>query len=260
MSLLNPELGATMDPEEQDPDRNWPCFVVPSEPVSVQTVYEICGDYYAGTEYDVSASIWGGQFGDALNCAQDFTQRAINSYRCTYVQIANVKAWLPDELKCLVWYGYGAPHSTFITPLWASMTELPSYYDHGSRYETFDRTAGWWINTYVQDLASRNYNVAIEKIKEVRDARMEAQIAEVSAKQEEWAARIETEHDAVIAELTAYACDTANAWFEDWLQLGDQLVSTLVWSRVNQDNRIYGGGYSDWYKEIMDSAPMKPVD
>ena len=97
-------------------------------------------------------------------------------------------------------------------------------------------------------------------IKELRDARMEAQIAEVSAKQEEWAARIETEHDAVIAELTAYACDSANAWFEDWLQLGDQLVSTLVWSRVNQDHRIFGGGYSPWYKEIMDSAPMKPAE
>ncbi|MBO4717904.1 MAG: C69 family dipeptidase, partial [Spirochaetales bacterium] len=50
MSLLNPELGATLDPEEENPDTAWPCYIVPSEPVSVQTIYEICGDYYAGTE------------------------------------------------------------------------------------------------------------------------------------------------------------------------------------------------------------------
>ncbi|MBQ6594980.1 MAG: C69 family dipeptidase [Clostridia bacterium] len=254
LSLVAPSLGL-----EPGADR-YPLYVVPEKKLSVRDVFDLAGDYYQGTDYDVSRTAYAGDFGNPLNFNTKNGWRTINMYRTCYLMLANIKGWLPDELKCLVWYGYGAPHSTFITPLWASQSELPDFYDHGSRYEKFDRTSGWWINTYVQDLASRNYDVAIEMIKEVRDERFAAQIEEVSAKQEEWAARIETEHDAVMEELTKYACDTANAWFEDWLDLGDQLVTATVWSRVNKDHKISGGGYSDWYKEIMDSAPMKPVE
>lgn len=45
-----------------------------------------------------------------------------------------------------------------------------------------------------------------------------------------------------------------------WLDLGDELVSDLVWDRMNVDGRIAGGDYSEWYQNIMDSAEMKPVE
>ena len=63
-----------------------------------------------------------------------------------------------------------------------------------------------------------------------------------------------------IAELTTYANDTANEWFEIWTKLSDELLSDLVWSRVNVDNKISGGNYSEWYQNIMDSAEKKPVE
>ena len=236
----------------------YPLFVKPDEKLSVFDVFKLKGDYYAGTDLDASRFATSGDFGNPLNFNNP--TRTINMYRTCYLMLANVKAWLPEELRCLVWYGYGAPDSSFLTPLWASQTTLPSYYDHGSRYLPYDPTSGWWINTLVQDTATRMYNVAIQKIYEVRDERMLAQIEEVGEKQEAWAKMFEEgKKEEAMEELNTYANDTANAWFEDWLKLSDELISTTVWSRLNQDNRIAGGSYSDWYKEIMDNAPMKPL-
>ena len=237
----------------------YPLYVVPDEKLSVQDVFEIKGDYYQGTDLDASRFATSGDFGNPLNFNNP--TRTINMYRTCYVMIANVKSWLPDEVKCLVWYGYGAPDSTFLTPLWPTMTEMPSYYDHGSRYEDFDRTSGWWINTYVQDQAARNYDYAIELIHERRAEKMEQQYKEVPELQEKWAEMIENgQTEEAIAELTEYANNAANEWFEMWLDLGDELVSDLVWDRMNVDGRISGGTYSEWYQGIMDNAEMKPVE
>lgn len=215
----------------------YPLYVVPDEKLSVQDVFEIKGDYYQGTDLDASRFATAGDFGNPLNFNNP--TRTINMYRTCYVMIANVKSWLPDEVKCLVWYGYGAPDSTFLTPLWPTMTEMPSYYDHGSRYEDFDRTSGWWINTYVQDQAARNYDYAIELIHERRAEKMAQQYEEVPQLQEKWAEMINNgQTEEAIAELTEYANNAANEWFEMWLDLGDELVSDLVWDRMNVDGRI----------------------
>lgn len=103
----------------------------------MKDVYAMNGDYYQGTDYDVSLSPEAGPYGNPLN--EYNKERPINMYRATYQMLANVKGWLPNEAKCLVWYGHGAADSTYIVPLWASMTRLPEIYQNGSRYGKFDR-------------------------------------------------------------------------------------------------------------------------
>ena len=90
---------------------------------------------------------------------------------------------------------------------------------------------------------------------------MAQQYEEVPQLQEKWAEMINNgQTEEAIAELTEYANNAANEWFEMWLDLGDELVSDLVWDRLNVDGRIAGGDYSEWYQNIMDSAEMKPVE
>lgn len=232
----------------------YPLYVIPEKKLSVQDVFEIKGDYYAGTEYDVSMTAFAGDYGNPLNINNP--ARPINMFRTCYVMISNVKSWLPDEVKCLVWYGYGAPDSTFLVPLWPSMTELPSLYDHSTRYEDFDRTAGWWVNSYVQQVATTNYDYAIEIIHERRQERMDVQYEEVAALQEELAKMIEDgKRDEAVAQLTEYACTNAEEWYDMWLNLGDELMGDLMWGIVGMKNP----GYSDWYKTALKDAGIKPI-
>ena len=251
MSLLNPELGATLDPEEKEPDRNWPCFVVPSSKVSVQDIYEICGDYYQGTEYDISESIWGGEFGDALNPAQDFSQRAINSYRCTYVQIANVKSWLPAEARCLVWFGYGASDTNYLTPLFGSMTELDPMFSKGLRSE-YDPESGWWNTLLVQQLARINYRMAREDIHTKRAALMSTQYDTTFAVQNQAAKMIKNgQKDAAVALLTTFANAQAKMWAGEWKELTGELITKYMLGAVYMNTRT--AQYTDFWKELRAS-------
>lgn len=255
-TLADPSLGWEYDSERA----YWPLYIEIAEDkkLSVRDVFEIKGDYYQGTEFDNSLTGYSGDFGNPLNFNSEY--RTINMYRTCYVMISNIKAWLPDPIKCLVWYGYGAPDSTFITPLWPSMTRMPSEYSIGSRYENYSDESGWWINTLVQDTATRNYDYAIEVIHERRDARMDEIFVEVAELQEKWADMYEAGfEEEAIAALTDYACETAEEWFEIWRDLSNELISDLVWSRVNVDGRISGGSYSDWWKDLT-YGQRKPVE
>lgn len=255
LDLAAPSLGL-----EYAEDAIYPLYVIPDEKLSVRDVFEIKGDYYEGTEYDVSRMGVGGDFGNPLNFNNNGI-RTINMMRTCYVMIANVKAWLPDEIKCLVWYGYGAPDSTFITPLWPTMTEMPSEYTTGTRYEDYSPESGWWVNTLLQDTATRNYDYCIEVIEERRDARMDEIFVEVAELQEKWAAMIEAGFKAeAIEEMTEYANDTANEWFDIWRALTNELISDTVWGRLNTDGRIHGGSYSEWWNGVIADAGLKPIE
>lgn len=250
LDLVAPSL--KLDPTAE----RYPLYVKPEKKLSVQDVFELKGDYYAGTDYDVSRTVYSGDYGNPLN--MNNVERPINMFRTCYLMLANIKADLPDEAKCLVWYGYGAPDSSFLVPLWASQTRLPELYRTGSRYGDFQRDSGWWINSYVQQVATINYDYAIDIIHARRNEIMNAEYAVVPSMQEAAAKLVaEGKRDEAIALLTDYACNNAEARFATWLKLGDELMGDLMWGIVNMKNP----GYSDWYKEQMDiaNAPLKPM-
>ena len=170
--------------------------------------------------------------------------------------IANINASLPKEVRSLVWHGFGAADSSFIVPLWASMTRLPELYSIGSRYEKFDRNSGWWIASYVQQTASQNYDSAIETIHAARDPKLAEQYETVASVQKAAAALVEAGNsEAAVELLTSYACNNAEDWYEYWLELGDELYSTYMFDRVDMNE----AKYPDWWTQILDNAPDKPV-
>ncbi|MEG1967072.1 MAG: C69 family dipeptidase, partial [Clostridia bacterium] len=247
LDLVAPSL--KLDPNA---DR-YPFYVTAEKKLTVQDVFLMNGDYYAGTEFDVSLSPEAGPYGNPLS---EFNkERPINMYRAIYHTIANVKGWLPDEVKCLVWYGHGAADSTFITPLWASMTRLPEFYTNGTRYGKFDRDSAWWVSSYVQQTATQNYRSAIKEIHEARDGRMATQYEIVDQIQKTAAALIEAGNkEAAVELITSYAYNNAQEWHDYWLEFGDELYGTYMFNRVDMKR----APYTDWWQGILDNAPRNP--
>ena len=249
LSLVAPSLN--LDPNQD----YYPLWVVPEKKLSVQDVFKLNSDYYQGTEYDVSLTPEAGPYGNPLN--EYNKERPINLYRATYHTICNVRADLPDEAKCLVWHGYGAADSSFIVPLWASMTELPALYSTGTRYDDFNRESGWWISAYVQQTASQNYRSAIKEIYAARDDRMAEQYETVAKIQDAAAALVVAgNHDAAVELITQFACNNAQDWYDCWLKLGDSLYGTYMFNRVNMN----AAPYPQWWKDILNNAPNCPID
>lgn len=239
-----------------DPDAEYyPLYVIPDKKLSVADVRALNSDYYQGTEYDVSLTPEAGPFGNVLS--DKHKERTINLYRATYHTICNVNANLPKEARCLVWIGWGAADSSYSIPLWASMTELPEILSTGTRYGTFDRNSAWWISQYVQQTASQNYQSAIQDIYAARDPKMEEQYVKVAEIQAEAAALVEAgDHDGAVKLITEYACANANEWHQYWTELGDKLYAKYMFNRVDMNE----AKYPQWWSDILDNAPNRPVE
>lgn len=241
-----------------DPNANaahdYPLSVKPERLLSVQDIFEIKGDYYQGTEYDKSLFPEAGPYG---NPNAHSKVRSIGVPQSCYVQIGNVKSWLPEEIRCLVWFGYGGADTTYLTPLWASMEKLPEFYYTGSRYDTFRRDSGWWTNSYVQQICEINYQYGIEIIHANRQAKMDGQYATVDALQEVAARMIrEGNKEAAMKMISDYAYYNAIDWHDRWLALGDQLLKTFMWGRINFSTPRA----SQWWNGIMADQPKRDLE
>ena len=143
----------------------FPKSVKPDRAVTVADLFKVYGDWYEGTEFDLSKGLAAGPYGNpnryrkALNMGFNDNEfpRAINDYRHTYVQICEVNASLPEEVRGMVWFGYGAADTTYLTPLWAVMKDLPEQFKVGTRMEPFDGRSAWWECVRVQHIAEMRY-------------------------------------------------------------------------------------------------------
>lgn len=229
LTQLNPSL--ELDRTDPDHDLNWPLFVYPAEPVTVDTIYRICSSNYEGTEIDVTKTVEAGAFGNPLN--SNNTLRTINCYRCTYIQIAAVDASLPEEARCLAYFGWGAPISTYLTPVFASQRTLPEFFGRGMR-DTYDPNSGWWLSEVVQMQVQRNFRSAIEDVKAVRDPKMASVYEQTRIAQEIAAEMIAVGmKDEAIDYLTTYANTTATDWFRTWQKLSNDLEAKYALGNIN---------------------------
>ncbi|MEF9894789.1 MAG: C69 family dipeptidase [Clostridia bacterium] len=241
--------GLNLDSESM----RYPLWVIPEKKLSVKDVFAIKSDYYQGTEFDLSLEPGAGPFGNVLT--QKRNVRPINLANTCYVMIANIKADVPGVAKPLVWYGYGAADTTYLTPLWPSMTRMPDFYSIGNRYEEFRRDSGWWTNSYVQQIAAINYKSAVEVVHAAREDKMNAQYDIVPSIQKAAAILIEEGKEDVARELiTTYACTNATEWHDMWLKLGDDMMGTYMWGRVD----MASPKYPEWWNEIIKNAPRNP--
>lgn len=84
---------------------------------------------YQGTDYDIS-------------------KRASNRIFCDLSKYPNTPRYDKRAMTIM---------RTYLTPLWPAMEKLPEFYQVGSRYQTFRRDSGWWVNSYVQKMARFRY-------------------------------------------------------------------------------------------------------
>ena len=234
----------------ETPDDTFPLYFTPYEKITVGTIARICSDNYEGTKYDGTKSAYAGMHGNVLSVPYEY--RPTNVPQCTYFQISNVKAWLPEEARCLVWFGWGAPSTTYLTPVFASQTELAPHFGVGTRYE-YDPNSGWWNEALVQTAATLNYADAIEVIKSVRDPLMEAQYEATFAIQNQAAKMIKNgQRDEAIKLLTTYANYQAEMWFDLYGDLSEELLARYVVGRVNMKSSP--ALHKDWWKEVVSAV------
>ena len=250
LDIIKPSLG--LSPHEIE----YPQTVLPDKKLSVHDVYKIMGDYYQGTDYDLTTGPAAGPWGDPIrytNKGDGAWERSINMHRTNYFHISQIKAGLPDEIKGVAWFGYGAPDSSYITPLNGSMESLPKFYQVGSRWEDFTRDSGWWINIYVQQMAELRYNEAIQDLYAFRDPKLNMLYQVVPEVQAKAAEIYSSDPEAALSLLHNFYYQQAVAFNESWKNLGDMLLGKYAMGYRN----FKTVPYPEWWNEIIEFQPLE---
>jgi len=234
----------------------YPFSVRPDRPLTLEDIRKIQSDYYEGTAYDMTKGPAAGPWGDPIRYVnrggKGSFERSINVQRTYYLHIGQVNASLPEPFRGTSWFAYGAPDTSYLTPLWPIMTELPASLGRGDRYGAFDRESGFWTNIYVQQMAELHYNEAIKQVRAAREPRLRM-LYEVTPAILEMAARAyPKDPEGAINLLTQFGYTNAVAWQRDWLALGDTLLAKYAMGMVDG----HTVGYPQWWNEIIGYKPL----
>jgi dipeptidase len=248
--LIAPSLKLPADQEQ------YPFSVKPDKPLTVEDLRKIAADYYEGTPYDMTKGPAAGPWGDPIRYVnrggKGSFERSINVQRTYYLHIGQVNASLPEPLRGTSWFGYGAPDTSYLTPIWAAMTELPAFLGRGERYGIFDRESGFWTNIYVQQMAELHYNEAIKIVRAAREPRQQMLYA-VTPKVLEVVAQTYVKDPAgALNLLTQFSTVNAEAWQGAWLTLGDTLLAKYAMGMLDG----HTVGYPQWWNEVINYKPL----
>ena len=260
-------------------DGDLPLFIYPREKVSVKAVADVMRDHYEGTPMDMTQDIGAG--GNALpyrwrpmeykvGNRTYLNERAIATQQTGFWMVGQARDYVPDEVGGILWFGTDDAATSYVTPIYTSISEVPECFRQGNGdLLHYSPTASFWINNRISNACYKMYNIMAPHVRKKIDAfetdQMERrthsvdsaavvlynQVAvklqdKISSKRETMVSR------KPFAKLTQYLTDytvrTAQDQFAAWVALEEELLVKYMDGNVkpqNEDGSFQHSEYSE---------------
>ncbi len=279
-------------------DSDMPLFVYPREKVSVKAVADVMRDHYEGTPMDMTQDIGAG--GNALPYrwrpmeykVEDGTylnERAIATQQTGFWMIGQARDYVPDEVGGILWFGTDDAATSYVTPIYTSITRVPECFREGNGdLLHYSPTSSFWINNRISNACYKMYNQMAPYVRKKIDAfeidQMERKTHSVdsaatvlynqavvklqgklSSKRETMVSR--KPFAKVTRFVTDYSVNTAQDQFASWIALEEELLVKFIDGNVKPQNedgsfrhseysegqpaKIEQPGYTDLWKETV---------
>jgi len=265
LSLFAPSLGLNANYDSILAEPPYPWAVTPDKKMGPRDLIAIHRDWYEGTPYDMRGGLAAGPFGSPNRFdpgageeqVSGSWERPIDLFRTTYIQINQVRSWLPNEVGGVFYFSQTGAHGNCFTPFFAGAAfqdAVPSAYSVGWG-GNFTRSSSYW---------------AFRSVNTIADLKFDHMIADIRAEQDKW----ETKGEALVAHLTdqylrnqeadtvtealrVHASDVVQAWWS----LSDFLIFRYADGYDNVPNVGSAVGYPAWWlKEVgYANGPPPPV-
>jgi len=150
-------------------------------------------------------------------------ERPIARWYAMYVTVTQSRAWLPNEVGGIVWFGYSNPAMATYVPLYAGITSLPESFMTDGRTTGFSRESAWWAFNRVATLAAHRWGEMRTDVAEVRDP-LQTKYLERQLEIDQRAVELLAEDpDAARAWLTELSADACLESTDAYWRLGDHL-------------------------------------
>ena len=245
----------------------YPLWIKPDTKLSLTDVMALMRDHYEGTPYDMTVGLDSGPFHtpnrwrpmnwNVEGQNDDYTwERPISTQQTGFSHISQSRAYLPDSIGGVYWYGLDDTYTTVYMPFYCQVNQVPNALSTGSLSQ-FSRDSAWWVFNYVANIANLKYSYMIKDIQKVQAA-LEGDLVTLQPTTEKMAAELYAKDPALMQRfLTDYCVSHSESVIARWLELGDFLMTRYNDGYVQDDrNRPQEVGYpSDWLKNVLESRP-----
>ena len=254
-----------------------PLFIYPREKVSVKAVADVMRDHYEGTPMDMTQDIGAG--GNALpyrwrpmeykaEGGTYLNERAIATQQTGFWMVGQARDYVPDEVGGILWFGTDDAATSYVTPIYTSITQVPECFRVGNGdLLHYSPTSSFWINNRVSNACYKMYNIMAPHVRQKIDAfetnQMERkthsvdsaavalynQVAlklqdKISSKRNVMVSR--TPFAEVTRFVTDYSVQTAQDQFANWVALEEELLVKFMDGNVKPQNEDGSFQHSDY--------------
>jgi len=264
-----------------------PLWIKPAAKVGVADVAYVMRDHYEGTPMDMTQDIGAGGNGLPYRWrpmsfeweGKRYTnERAIATQQTGFWFVAQARAWLPDEVGALIWFGCDDAATSYLTPVYASTKAVPECLREGNGDMLhYSHTSQFWMCNRVANACYKMYDrmapVARAAAEGFERDQLERGIPEMDAKLSKLVERGRIRKARKL--MTKYTVETAQAQFAAWTKLEELLLVKFIDGNIKAQaadgtflhtehgpgfpDKIEYGGYNDIWKAAVARDPHSPV-
>jgi len=243
----------------------YPLFIEPDQKLSIADVFSLMRDHYEGTDYDMTKGVDAGPFGcpsrlRPVKWQVDDTvyawERSISTQQTGFSFVGQSRAWLPDAIGGVYWYGVDDTYTTCYVPLYCCINELPESYTVGSLRQ-FSWDSAWWVFNFVANYAWLRYSSMIEDIQAVQQE-LEGHCLALQGAVEQTALHLaETDRELMVRYLTDYSVTRGEVTVNRWRELAEHLLTKYNDGYIKDENgRAREAVYPEsWLRRVLKNRP-----
>ena len=211
-----------------------PLYIKADSKLSVRDVQKAMRDHYEGTPLDITKDLGAGPFNTPYRLSpltfkvdgvEYFNERPISTQQSAFSFVAQMRAFLPDPVGGVMWFGLDDANMTVFTPVYCCTDRIPTPYAEGNGdCITFSWDSAFWIYNWVADMIRPRYSLMIGDMRAVQDE-LENTFAAAQEGIEASAVKLFQEDPNKAKDfLTNYTDMTARTTIDRWKKLGEFLI------------------------------------
>jgi dipeptidase len=243
----------------------YPLWLPPDAKLAATDVMSLMRDHYEGTEYDMTQGIDAGPYGlprrwrpltwkvDGVEYAWE---RPIATQQSAYTYVSQSRAWLPNAVGGLTWFGLDDAYTSCYMPIYCGIDAAPKCLLEGTN-EKFSWDSAWWIFNLVANTTYTKYSQIMPEVRACQKD-IEWNFFAMQGPVEKTAAELAASSPNLMTRfLTDYSCMHAKQTVGRWKELAEHLLTKYNDGYVRDINGKYPDvGYPEaWLRRVVRERP-----
>jgi dipeptidase len=279
-NMVNAQMGQYLDYAMGENLKNrMPLWIKPDNKLGLKDVMGMMRNYYQGTPMDMTKDVGAGPYGSTVRWrpmqwqvdgVKYVHERAISTQQTGFSFVAQSRAWLPNPVGGILWFGVDDTYYTVYSPMYCGITKVPETFAVGNGdMMTFSDNAAFWVFNQVTNFAYTRTRLLIGDLQKKQSELEDGYIAETAGIDKSAAALYKTKPAEAVKLLTDYSVKSGNKTVKEWKNLYAFLFTKYMDGNVKEKQPLPKGykyvvpkvsqpGYGDeWNRVIAKSTGDK---